>query len=220
MKNKIGLLAILAVVIVVVAVSGCNDNTQTNGTNANAINDKSTKVAIFNNGTPWAHVEMVANATHKNGTNMTLWADTFIKPNGNLTMDLSQALGYGNEPLPAGTTIRVQSWKGLFNTTGGGEGTLNIAFQGWSNTLYPTGTAQKTNVTFNPLPISTLPANITDSIAFIATTPEDLAKIQSIDSTDQEPLYEEELIVVNADGSVTITVTRVPELCRAIASIV
>jgi len=221
MKNKLGLLAILAVVIVVVAVSGCNDNTSsTSNTSANAINEKSTKIAIINNGTTWAHVEMVANATNKNGSNMTLWADTFIKPNGNLTIDLSQALGYGNEPLPAGTTIRVQSWKGLFNTTGGGEGTLNIAFEGWSNSLAPPANTQKTNVTFNPLPISTLPANITDSIAFIATTPADLAKIQSIDTTDQEPLYEEELIVVNADGSVTITVTRVPELCRAIASIV
>jgi len=220
MKNKLGLFAILAVVIVVVAVSGCNDNTSSNNTNASAINEKSTKLAIINNGTTWAHVEMVANATHKNGTNMTLWADTFVKPNGNLTIDLSQALGYGNEPLPAGTTIRVQSWKGLFNTTGGGVGSLNIAFQGWSNTLYPPSTAQATNVTFNPLNISTLPSNITDSVAYIATTPEDLAKIQSVDTPDQEPLFEEELIVVNADGSVTITITRVPELCRAIASIV
>jgi len=220
MKNKLGLFAILAVVIVVVAVSGCNDNTSSNNTNASAINEKSTKLAIINNGTTWAHVEMVANATHKNGTNMTLWADTFVKPNGNLTIDLSQALGYGNEPLPAGTTIRVQSWKGIFNTTGGGVGSLNIAFQGWSNTLYPPSTAQATNVNFNPLNISTLPSNVTDSVAFIATTPEDLAKIQSVDTPDQEPLFEEELIVVNADGSVTITVTRVPELCRAIASIV
>jgi hypothetical protein len=220
MKNKLGLLAILAVVIVVVAVSGCNDNTSTTGNNASAINEKSTKLAIINNGTTWAHVEMVGNATHKNGTNITIWADTFVKPNGNLTIDLSQALGYGNEPLPAGTTIRVQSWKGLFNTTGGGEGTLNIAFQGWSNTRYPEAKDAITNVTYTPLIISTLPANITDSIAFIATTPEDLAKIQSIDTTDQEPLYEEELIVVNADGTVTITITRVPELCRAIASIV
>ena len=220
MKNKIGLLAILAVVIVVVAVSGCNDNTQTNGTNANAINDKSTKVAIFNNGTPWAHVEMVANATHKNGTNMTIWADTFIKPNGNVTIDLSQILGYGNEPLPAGTTIRIQSWKGLFNTTGGGEGTLSISFQGWSNTRYPTANDKLTNVTYNPLSISTLPSNITDSIAYVATNQTELDKIHPIDSSDQEPLYEEELIVVNADGTVTITVTRIPELCRAIASIV
>ncbi len=221
MKNKIGLFAILAVVIVVVAVSGCNDNTSTsNNTNASAINEKSTKLAIINNGTTWAHVEMVANATHKNGTNMTLWADTFVKPNGNLTMDLSQALGYGNEPLPAGTTIRVQSWKGLSNIQASGEGSLNIGFQGWSNTRYPPADAPITSVTFSPVPIVALPSNVTDSIAFIATTPEELAKIQSIDPTAQEPLYEEEIIVVNADGSVTITITRPPELCRAIASIV
>ncbi|MFA0833859.1 MAG: hypothetical protein ACC609_07610 [Methanobacterium formicicum] len=223
MKNqKIGLLAILAVVIVVVAVSGCNDNTKTNGTtvNASAINENSTKIAIFNNGSTWAHVELDANATNKNGTSTTIGADTFIKPNGNVTIDLSEALGYGNTPLPAGTVIRVQSWKGLFNTTGGGTGALNIAFQGWSNTRYPTASANSTNVTYNPLSISTLPANITDSIAYIATTPAELAKIQSIDTSSQEPLYEEELITVNADGSVTIVISKVPELCSAISSIV
>ncbi|MCC7551754.1 MAG: hypothetical protein KO316_09770 [Methanobacterium sp.] len=219
MRKNLGLLAVLAVVLVVVAISGCSDNTNTN-TNTNTINEKSTKLAIYNNGTTWAHVELVANATNKNGSNMTLWADTFIQPNGNLTLDLSNALGYGDEPLPAGTTIRVQSWKGLFNTTGGGEGTLNIAFQGWSNTMYPTSNDPQTPVTFNPLTINTLPTNITDSIAYIATTPEELANIHSIDTSDQEPLYEEELIVVNADGSVTITISRVPELCQAISSIV
>jgi len=217
MKNKVGLLAILAVVIVVVAVSGCSDNTNNK---ASAISEKGTKIAIFNNGTTWAQVEMVGNATAKNGTNMTLWAETYIKPGGNVTIDLSQLLGYGNEKLPAGTTIRVQSWKGLFNTTSGGEGSLNIAFQGWSNTRYPAATDKITNVTYNPLSIAALPANITDNSVFVATTPEELAKMQSSDTADQTPLYEEELIVVNADGSVTITVTRLPELCRAIASII
>jgi hypothetical protein len=221
MKNKIGLLAILAVVIVVVAVSGCNDNTKTNGTNASAITEKGTKIAIFNNNeSTWAHVEIDANATNKNGTNVTIGADTFIKPNENVTIDLSQMLGYGNAPLPAGTVIRVQSWKGIFNTTSGGVGTLNISFQGWSNTRYPTASASFTNVTFNPLNISTIPANITNSIAYIATTPAEIANIQSLDMTDEEPLYEEEIITVNADGSVTIIVSRPPELCRAIASII
>jgi hypothetical protein len=220
MKNKLGLLAILAVVIVVVAVSGCSDNNSSSNNNASAITEKGTKVAIFNNGTTWAQVEMVGNATAKNGTNMTIWAETFIKPGGNVTIDLSQLLGYGNEKLPAGTTIRVQSWKGLFNTPGGGEGSLNIAFQGWSNTRYPAATDKITNVTYSPLNISALPANITDNTVFVATTPEELAKMQSSDTADQTPLYEEELIVVNADGSVTITIIRMPELCRAIASII
>ena len=222
MKNqKIGLLAILAVVIVVVAVSGCSDNnTKTNGTNASAISEKGTKLAIFNNGSTWAHVEIDANATNKNGTITTIGSDTFVKPNDNVTIDLSQILGYGNTPLPAGTVIRVQSWKGLFNTTGGGTGALNIAFQGWSNTRYPTASANVTNVTFNPLTISTLPANVTGSIAYIATTPEELANIHSIDTSSEEPLYEEEIITVNSDGSVTIVISKVPELCSAISSIV
>jgi hypothetical protein len=217
MRKNLGLLAVLAVVIVVVAVSGCNNNPATNN-----ITDKGTKVAIFNNGTTWAHVELNANATHKNGTDMIIGADTFIKPNGNVTIDLSQLLGYGNEPLPAGTTIRVQSWKGLFNETNGvgEEGTLDIFFQGWSNTKLPTDKDAKTNVTFNPLTINTLPSNITDSIAYVATTPEEIAKIMSIDTTEQEPLYEEEIITVNADGTVSITITVPPELCRAIASLI
>lgn len=217
MKKNLGLLAVLAVVIVVVAVSGCSNNNTTNN-----INDKSTKVAIMNYGTSWAHVELVANATHKNGTNMTIWADTFIKPNDNVTIDLSDLLGYGNEPLPAGTTIRVQSWKGLFNnTTGvGDEETLNLTFQGWSNNRYPTADDNTTNVTFDPVPIYQLPATINESIVFVATNEEELAKIQGIDTAEEEPIFEEEVIIVNADGSVTIIVTTPPELCRAIASIV
>ncbi len=216
MRKNLGLLAVLAVVIVVVAVSGCSDN------NNNTINDKSTKLAIMNNGTTWVQVELVGNSTYKNGTNVTFWADVFIKPNDNVTIDLSDILGYGNEPLPAGTTIRVQSWKGLFNnTTGvGTDNTLNITFQGWSNNRYPTVNDNSTNVTFSPMPVYQLPSEINDSVAFIATNEEELAKIQKYDTSDQEPVYEEEVIIVNADGSVTIIITRPPELCRAIASIV
>ncbi|KAF5043008.1 hypothetical protein DSECCO2_506760 [anaerobic digester metagenome] len=220
MKNKLGLFAILAVVIVVVAVSGCNDNTSTsNNANASAINEKSTKLAIINNGTTWAHVEMIANATHKNGTNMTLGVDLFIKPGGNSTLDLSQALGYGNEPLPEGTTIRAQSWKGLANTPAGGEGVLNIVLQGWSNTTYPPANTNITPVTFSPVPIVEKPFNITDTMASIALTPDELTKIQSTYPV-QEPIFLEEIIIVNPDRSVTIIIVRPPELCRAIASIV
>lgn len=216
MNKNLGL-TILAVAIVAVALLGFF---YYNNYNAPKINDKSTKVAIYNNGTAWAQVILTTNATTKNGSNITLWIDTYTKPNGNVTIDLSELLGYGNEPLPPGTTFRIQSWKGLYNKTSGGVGTLNITFQGWSNTRYPTINDKSTNVTFTPLNISTLPSNITDSIAYIATTPDEITKLQSIEKADEQPLYEEEVITVNADGTVTITITRVPELCRAIASIV
>lgn len=219
MRKNLGLLAVLAVVIVVVAVSGCNDNNNNTSTDVNA---KSTKVAIMNHGETWAQVELVANVTHKNGTNMTVYVENFIKPDENVTIDLSQIMGYGNEPLPPGTTIRVQSWKGLFNETKGvgGMGTLDIEFQGWSNTLYPTEKDNKTPVTFKPVPIYKLPKEINQSVSFVATTEEELEKIKGYDTAEQEPIYEEEIITVHADGRVTITITVPPELCRAIASLV
>ena len=95
MRKNLGLLAVLAVVMVVVAVSGCNNNNNTTGTDVNA---KSTKVAIMNHGDTWAQVELVANVTHKNGTNMTVYIENFIKPDENVTIDLSQIKAYGNEP--------------------------------------------------------------------------------------------------------------------------
>ncbi len=216
MRKNLGLV-ILAIIILIVALIGIF---YYNNYNAPQINENSTKIAIYNTGATWAEIILTTNTTTKNGTNITLWIDTYTKPNGNVTIDLSQLLGYGNEPLPAGTTFRIQSWKGLFNKTSGGVGTLNITFQGWSNTRYPTVNDKYTNVTFSPLNISTLPQNITDSIAYIATTPEDIARLQSIEKADEQPLYEEEVITVNEDRTVTITITRVPELCRAIASIV
>ncbi|NYB52795.1 MAG: hypothetical protein HVN35_09595 [Methanobacteriaceae archaeon] len=223
MRKNLGLLSILAVVIVVVAVSGCSNNTNTtSNSNVNAINEKSTKLSLTNNGTTWLQVELVANGTAKNGTNRTIYAETFIKPNGTATIDLSQILGYGNEPLPAGTTIRIQSWKGLFNNTNGvgTNGTINLTLQGWSNTLNPGPKDNSTNINFSPVPIYQLPANINDTTVFIATTPEELAKITPYDTADQEPVFEEEVLIVNADGTVTIIVTRPPELCRLIAAIV
>ncbi len=218
MRKNLGLLAILAVVIMVVAVSGCNDNS----TDDTTVNEKSTKLAIINNGDTWLQVELVANITHKNGTNMIVYVENFIKPEENVTVDLSKMLGYGNEPLPAGTTIRVQSWKGLFNETNGvgEEGTIDFDFQGWSNTRYPTEKDNKTPVTFSPVPIYKLHPDINESVSFIAFTEEELAKIAGYDTADQEPVYEEEIITVNADGTVTITITKPPELCRLIASIV
>ncbi|MGI6483869.1 MAG: hypothetical protein ACOX08_11480 [Methanobacterium sp.] len=53
-------------------------------------------------------------------------------------------------------------------------------------------------------------------MSFVATTEEELEKIAGYDTAEQEPIYEEEIITVNADGTVTITITVPPELCRAL----
>lgn len=220
MKKNTGILALLALVIVVVAISGCANNATNNNTNNNSVNEKSTKLSLTNNGATWVQIELVGNTTKKDGSPITIYAEAFIKPNSTATIDLSQLLGYGNEKLPAGTQIRFQSWKGLFNPAAGGDGALDLTFQGWSNTLKPGADDKTTDVKFSPIPIYQLPANINDTAVFLATTPEELAKIAPYDTAEQEPVYEEEILTVDENGRVTITITRPPELCRAIASIV
>ena len=84
------------------------------------INNKcsSTKVAFINNGTTWFHFDaVIENMTLKNGTVQNFYVEGYMKPGGNVTIDLSSLAGYGTEKLPAGTTIRVMAWKGLFNQT-------------------------------------------------------------------------------------------------------
>ncbi len=220
MDNRI-IIGALIVIVLIIGAALLLTGALTGPTNPNQVQAATTKVAIQNNGTTWAQVEMVmTNVTMKDGTQKTFYMESFIKPGGNVTIDLSQLLGYPNEKLPAGTIIRIQSWKGLFNETVIQNQNLNISFQGWSNTLYPGADDVIVPVNYGPLPVSQLPSSITDSIFWSS---DDLAKLQQVvplDTASQEILYEEEVITVDANGKVTITITRPPELCEAIASIV
>ena len=220
MDNRIIIGAVI-IIVVIIGAALLLTGALTGQPNTNQVQAATTKVAIQNNGSTWAQVEMVMNnVTMKNGTVKTIYIESYVKPKGNVTIDLSQLLGYDNEKLPAGTTIRIQSWKGLFNETPSGTDNLNISFQGWSNNLDPQPTDEIVPVNYGPLPVAQLPASITDSIFWSS---DDLAKMQDViplDTASQEILYEEEVITVDADGKVTITITVPPELCQAIASIV
>lgn len=220
MDNRV-IIGALIVIVLIIGAALLLTGSLTGPSQPSQVQAATTKVAIHNNGTTWAQVEMVLNnVTMKNGTVKTFYIESFIKPGGNVTIDLSQLLGYTNEKLPGGTTIRIQSWKGLFNETVTGDSDLNISFQGWSNTLYPGAHDEIVPVNYGPLPVAKLSPRITDSIFWSA---DDLAKLEDIadlDTPDQEILYEEEVITVDENGKVTITITLPPELCRAIASIV
>ena len=133
MKNSKNVIILLVLIILAaVAVSGC-----TSKTNSTSLNQSSTKVAFTNNGTTWFHFDaVIENMTLKNGTVQNYYVEGYMKPGGNVTMDLSGLAGYGNQPLPAGTTVRIMAWKGLFNqtiTTNSSE--MNLIMQGWSNNL-------------------------------------------------------------------------------------
>ena len=206
-KNAIILLVML--VLIAVAVSGC-----TSKSNATT-NQSSTKLAFINNGTTWFHFDaVIENMTLKNGTVQNYYVDGYIKPNGNVTMDLSGLAGYGNEPLPAGTTVRVLAWKGLFNQTlTSNSSDMNLWMQGWSKNLQPQNDDLKYNVTIQNLPVNQLPANITDSTIIINTDPATITG----NGSATEPVFEEEIFTVDGNGKVTMVFVTPATLCNIIA---
>ena len=126
--------------------------------------------------------------TLKNGTVQNYYVEGYMKPGGNVTMDLSGLAGYGNQQLPAGTTVRVMAWKGLFNqtlTTNSSE--LNLIMQGWSNYLNPTSNDTKYNVTVQNLPVNQLPTNITDNTLLISTNPTTIQESNGTNASSWNP---------------------------------
>lgn len=193
-------------VLIAVAVSGCTSKTNS------TVNQSSTKLAFMNNGTTWFHFDaVIENMTLKNGTVQNYYVDGYIKPNGNVTMDLSGLAGYGNEPLPAGTTVRVLAWKGLFNQTiNSNSSSMNLLMQGWSKNLQPQNDDLKYNVTIQNLPVNQLPANITDSTIIINTDPATITG----NGSSTEPVFEEEIFTVDGNGKVTMVFVTPATLCN------
>lgn len=207
-KNAIILLVIL--VLIAVAVSGCTSKSNS------TVNQSSTKLAFSNNGTTWFHFDaVIENMTLKNGTVQNYYVDGYIKPNGNVTMDLSSLAGYGNEPLPAGTTVRVLAWKGLFNQTLASKASdMNLVMQGWSKNLQPQNDDLKYNVTVLNIPVNQLPANITDNTIIINTDPATITG----NGSATEPVFEEEIFTVDGNGKVTMVFVTPATLCNILAT--
>jgi hypothetical protein len=210
-SSKNVIIFLVLIILAAVAVSGC-----TSKTNSTSINQSSTKVAFFNNGTTWFHFDaVIENMTLKNGTVQNYYVEGYMKPGGNVTMDLSGLAGYGNQALPAGTTVRVMAWKGLFNQTIiTNSSEMNLIMQGWSNYLNPTSNDTQYNVTVPNLPVNQLPANITDNTLLITTNPTSLEEDNDSATT---PVFEEEIFTVDANGKVTMVYVTPATLCNIVA---
>ena len=223
MKNsKNAIIAIVLIALIAVAISGCTTKTNSTSVNASSVNASSTKIAFINNGTTWFHFDaVIENMTLKNGTVQNFYIEGYMKPGGNVTIDLSNIAGYGDQQLPAGTTIRVLAWKGLFNQTiTSNTGTMDLIMQGWSKNLNPTSDDQTYNVTMQNIAVNQLPANITDNFIKIGTDPANWhSNIPDI-AASQEEIFEEEIFTVDANGKVTMVFVTPATLCNSIAHMI
>ena len=118
------------------------------------------------------------------------YVEGYMKPEGGIvTIDLSDLAGYQNQPLPAGTTVRVLAWKGYFNPTASPTtSNMDLNMQGWSSTPTPQADDQKYNVAFQNLPVNQLPSGITDNSITITKDP---ATLNNDELASQEEVFEE-----------------------------
>lgn len=224
--NKI-IIAIILAIVIVAGILAAVMFMQPQGPQNVTTEDTATKLAFYNNGTTWLHLDVVMeNVTLKNGTTQNFYAQIFLKPsNGTAVIDLSNLTGYGKEKLPAGTNITILAWKGLLmpaNTTLiGSTADLNLNMQGWSNTGQPGTDDAIVNVFFPQLNITQLPTisgnPITDDTVIIKTVANDFTEIVPAVFGGQEPIFEQEVLTVDQNGKVTITILQAPTLCRLVA---
>lgn len=225
MKNStIGIIAIIVVAVIAVAAYSAM-NTSTTAQTANTITQNGSKITIINNNKDvWAHWDLVVeNATLKNGTKQTIYIKTFIKPGENVTIDLSNALGYGDERLPTDTKITVLAWGGVYNNNASGTSKFTTTFLGWTTnqTIPSPSTYYKGYVNALPvdpvLPIGPLPSGITgNSVVITNNIPEAIA-VDENDAYDQ--LFIQLNILVDPNGNPHFNPAIIPELCTTIAGI-
>jgi hypothetical protein len=110
MDKKIVLAIILMVAVVMGGIAYANVP-QTGSQQNTAISGNATNVAFQNNATSWKHVVAAFDITKTNGNKKKVYADLWIKPKGTANVDLSHALGYGNQALPKGTKIKMNTYK-------------------------------------------------------------------------------------------------------------
>lgn len=216
-KSNMIIAGILVAAILTLGAVAFIPNQSQAATIPNTITEHGTKLALTNNNNEaWAHMEMViVEATLPDGSTQTFYVEFWMTPGGTTTIDLSNILGYGDSPLPTGTTLRMLTWSGVNSPTPEGNSNLALSLQGWSNTATPPGTAPSTSLDFSSLPVAQLPTSITGNTALIGTSPADV----NVPGEDEGATvtFSELLMTVDANGNLVITVTTPPELCTTIA---
>ena len=199
----------LILVLVLISIFALSVTAVTSSTNLAA-----TKLAFTNNGPTWVHVDaVIENMKMKDGSYKNFYVDAYVKPGDSVSMDLSSLAGYGNQQLPAGTTIRLITYDGLYNPTLTTKiGDLNLNMQAWSKTATPQSTDKIYNTAKSNLQISMLPAGITNSNIKVTTDP---AKFRGyMASSSLKQVISENILTVDSTGKVTTTTSTPPVLCK------
>ena len=162
-----------------------------------------------NNGSSWDHIA----ATLSTGNGTPIYINIWIKPGDNVPFDLSKALGYSDQPAPAGTQFTFSAYKNILTSNPGGNGTLNLNVQGYSGDGHQN--ANLFNSQYPGIPVEQLPNDIKNSGITYSYNPSNGQQyFGSINPSGS--VYEQESFIINNDGTVTIKPLVSPVFCQIV----
>lgn len=220
---------VVLLAVVIVAVLGIAAFTLTNNNGqSSASNGKGTNLAFYNQGNCWVHsVAVIHNVTVNNQTKPdTYFADIWMKPAstntgdveslpGKTVISLSNLLGYGDEKLPAGTTMRVKVLSDLASNQYAGQNqTFHSTVKTWSDAqTAPENSSQLKDLQLSHL-VYALPSTVTDnSVNVTSDASQGATFLEGVHC-----VHYEFTLTVNPDGSVTLTLTEPVVFCEHMAS--
>ena len=199
----------ICITLIVVFGTFISISDQSQGTSINnTVTQQGTKLDLVNSNTQnWESVEMVIpNATTSNGTIRNFYIVTWIEPNSNITIDLSNMLGYGNKTLPEGTILDIHSISSLYSTVPHNSN-LSLKIMGWSNAT-TTENASNINITKNSMSVALLPNSIKNNTVQMGYNDSDMKVIGQASMV----IYTQMRFSVEPDGNVKIIFTKQPTL--------
>lgn len=221
--NTRNVLILAIIIIAVIAIAALAISMLNNQSQQNVLTQQGTKLNLQNNNNQlWQHMDIVIENLTINGTQKNFYFEAWVKPGENLTIDLSNAFGYGNKPLPNGTVIIAQTWSSLLNNTAGGTGNYSMTLNGWSYTAKPV-TAPLYNVTMLNMPIGPLPTQVTTNLVYFNTTKASIDAYTAAHYPHDdvyEVLYTQINMTVNNNGDLIMIFQGPPTLCSTIAHII
>lgn len=212
-RKKITLGICITLIIVFGTFIFLSDQSQGTSIN-NTVTQHGTKLDLVNINTQnWESVEMfIPNATTSNGTIKNFYIVTWIEPNSNITIDLSNMLGYGNKTLPEGTILDIHSVSSLYSNVPN-TSYLYLKLIGWSNTQTPVNTSDY-NITKDSMSVALLPTSIKNNTVQMGYNQSDM----KVNGQSTVVLYTQMMFIVDPTGNVNIISTKKPTVYQPMQS--
>lgn len=206
---------ILILILILVAIIAVASAMMMNQESIDPESNQTLMVFDNNDAQHWVRsIAVIDNIPNAKGESIPMFIESWKQPQGRSLINLSEKLGHGDDPVPAGTTFRMRICSLPHRSNAAGNAGLNLTINGGD--LINIDNEETAFDIIGTAPLQELPEDRTEGSVEIITDPaEGSAFLQTV--VGQEFICIQLRITVNADGTVTIIPLTDPVLCVLMA---